>query len=248
MKVTDQLRSAYRSYVRPRKPLLFNEAVNPDQKAIFVAIPKTGTTGIRTQMRNPEAEYMVPWPHLNIRQIRDGLRTHAWMQALNVNRSFPTETAMVPSHDEIMARCDAFFASALKFSMVRNPWARVASIYARREGIPMSADMDFESFCLALRHASDTCRKPTRHDCQIDWLVDETGEIMVDHVMRLEELDAGLARIREMTDGRVNLQSREANVNRNSHSRSYRDRYSQRAREHVAAIFRRDIEAFGYAF
>ncbi len=243
-----KLRVRVRQYLRDRKPILFNEAVDIDRKAIFVAVPKTGTTGIREQMRNRNVRYMVPWPHLNIRQIRDGMKVHAWTEALDINRQFPTDPGHVGSQDELIARTEAFYDECFKFSTVRNPWARVASMYSRREGIPMSKDMDFDAFCLALRYASDTCQKPTRHQNQIDWVTDETGEIAVDLVMRLEEISEGLEQIREMTEGRLILRHARANVNTGSISRNYRDRYSAEARDHVAKIFARDIEAFDYSF
>lgn len=241
------LRRSFRRVV-PRKPYLFNEAVHPELGAIFVAVPKTGTTGIRKQMRAPGARFMIPEPHLDIRQIRDGLRVFEWMRAIDTNHAFPTDPAQIPSQDEAVDAADTFFSEAFKFSIVRNPWARVASLYSRREGVQTRDALDFETFCLQLRYASDTCRKPLRHDGQIDWLTDESGEIVMDHVIRLEELDEGIAAIDKMTDGRLQLETRQANVNPTSLSRNYRDRYSQAAREHVADLFRRDIEAFGYTF
>jgi len=243
-----KLRVKYQEYNRARTPVLFNEAVDVDRKAIFVAIPKTGTTGIRAQMRKPNVRYMVPWPHLNIREIRDGLRVHAWTEALDTNRNYPTDPDVVGSYDELARQSDAFYAECFKFSTVRNPWARVASLYSRREGLKMATDMDFETFCLNIRYASDTCPKPTRHDCQIDWVTGDDGDIAVDLVMRLEDIADGLQKIREMTDGRLEFQHAKANVNAGSLSRNYRDRYSQDARDHVAKVFRRDIEAFGYSF
>lgn len=242
------LRVKYQARDRVRNPVLFNEAVDVERRAIFVAVPKTGTTSIRTQMRKDGARYMVPRPHLNIREIRDGLRTHAWMQGLALNGQFPTDPKAVRSYDELVQQAETLFADCFKFSMVRNPWARVASLYSRREGVKMSTDMDFETFCLGIRYASDTCRIPTRHDAQLDWVIDDSGQIAVDLVLRLEDMADGLQQVREMTDGRLDFESKKANVNAGSLSGSYRDRYSQAAREHIGKVFRRDIEAFGYSF
>jgi hypothetical protein len=139
---------------------------------------------------------------------------------------------------------DRFF----KFATVRNPWSRVVSLYRRREGIQVSKRIDFETFCEQLRYASDTCRHPSRAANQLDWMVDETGELAVDYVLRLEDLETGLNEIHRRTNGRVALERKHLNVNPKSISGSYRSAYSDTSRAIVAELFQKDIEFFGYEF
>lgn len=230
-----------------RPPLLFNEAVNFDKKAIFIAVPKTGTTSIRKQLavRGPK---LIPNPHLTILQVRDGLYTYFLSQGLGNNRHFPTRPDEVPSDAEIRGHAARTFHGFFKFASVRNPWARVVSLYHRREGVQTADKMDFERFCEGLRYASDTCAHTTRMSNQLDWMVDENGKLAVDYVLKLEDLDNGLKEINARTAGRLALKEKRCNCNPRSPSVSYRKAYSDKSRAIVADIFHRDITFFGYSF
>ena len=51
---------------------IVNEAVHLEKNWIFIAIPKTGTTSIRTQLKQKGVP-LIPNPHLNILQVRDAI-------------------------------------------------------------------------------------------------------------------------------------------------------------------------------
>jgi len=229
------------------RPLLFNEAVNFDREAIFIAVPKTGTTSIRRQLRM-QGPKLIPNPHLTIRQVRDGLYTYLLKQSLGGNAEFPTKAAVVLSDDEIREKAADIFKRYFKFASLRNPWARVVSLYKRREGVRVSDRMEFEVFCEGLKYASDTCSHPTRAISQLDWMTDENGELLVDFVLRLEEHAAGLEEINARTAGRLGLEEMHLNSNPNSNASSCRSMYSDKTRKLVEEACRRDIEYFGYEF
>lgn len=232
---------------QPTLPTIPNEAVNFERKAIFIAVPKTGTTSIRRQL-SQQGSKMIPNPHLTILQVRDSLYTYFLLQELERNHSFPTDMDRVASDEEIRKRAARTFDAFFKFGSVRNPWARTLSLYKRREGVQVSSKCDFESFCEQLRYASDTCRHPTRVKNQMDWLVDENGNLLVDYVLKLEERDKGIREIFALTEGRLELENLHLNKNLERAEEAYRDVYSPKARNHVEALFRRDIEFFGYEF
>jgi len=236
-----------RAVYRQPVPARLNEAVNFTKQAIFIAVPKTGTTSIRDQMTDPGPS-MIPHPHLTIRQVRDSLYPFLLSQALDQNRTFPTDLERVVSDEEIREEAAEIFRSFFKFASVRNPWARTVSLYKRREGVQSDAGMGFDTFCEQLKYSSDTCRFPTRLTNQLDWLVDENGELLVDYVLKLEDQENGVREINERTDGRLDLKSLRLNSNPESSADSYRDMYSSAARKQVAQTFRRDIEFFGYEF
>ncbi len=79
-------------------------------------------------------------------------------------------------------------------------------------------------------------------------MVDENGKLLVDYVLRLEERDKGIREIIELTGGRLKLKNLHLNKNVAPAEKTYRDLYSSKARKHVEALFRRDIEFFGYEF
>ncbi|MEM1400598.1 MAG: sulfotransferase family 2 domain-containing protein [Pseudomonadota bacterium] len=227
--------------------LHFNEAVNFEREVIFIAVPKTGTSSIRSQL-SVSGPMLIPDPHLTILQVRDGLYAHFLKKKLGSNHHFPTRPNTVLSDGEIRDLAKETFRRFFKFASVRNPWARVFSLYHRREGIQTRQAMDFETFCKGLHYASDTCVHPARAVNQLDWMIDEKGSLAVDFVLRLEDFAAGLRQIDELTQGRLGLVEKHLNQNSKSASDSYRAAYTETTRAIVAEIFKRDIEFFGYEF
>jgi hypothetical protein len=246
-------REAARSGLSDRRDMLFsdeygiNEAVNFRQRAIFIAVPKTGTTSVRRQLREKQ-KYLVEVPHLDLREVRTALDFFFTVRGLGANRSFPTDLSKVPEHEESLGRAAEFYRTSFKFGSVRNPFARVVSLFKRREGLTLSDELDFSQFCDRLAFASDTSVWSTRHRTQSDWLKDRDGEIGVDFVLKLEEREAGLKTISEMTDGRIVLDNRKLNVNEATQPSSYRDAYDDKSRRKIATLFEEDLDRFRYKF
>jgi hypothetical protein len=166
--------------------------------------------------------------------------------ALGNNTSFPSES--IPTDTDLRARANEVFQTYFKFSGVRNPWARAVSLYYRREGVQVSDRLTFEEFCRDHLFASDTCRHPTLHKNQLDWLCDESGTCLMDYVYKIEELNKALHEIAERTEGRLQLISKRENVNPNSRSSNYRDLYSEETKRIIARRFEKDIDYFKYTF
>lgn len=229
------------------KPDGINEAINFDLKCIFVAIPKTGTTSIRNQTRPLNTKnYLANCPHLNILQIRDLIYPYLLINSVGKNRLFPSKN--IKSDHDIREESSNIFNEFFKFSAVRNPWARLVSLYHRREGISCSSKMSFESFCENILYASDTCLHPTLHRNQYDWLCDENDLLAVDYVYKLEDFSAAIKIISQSTGGRVNLKEIKANRNPNSYSESYREAYNDTTKNVVARLFEKDIDFFKFSF
>lgn len=222
-----------------------NEAVNFDLQTIFIAIPKTGTTSVREQLC-PQGKALIYDPHLNILQVREALYIFLLINALGKNLTFPT--AGHPSDAELRATSRDIFDRCFKFSSVRNPWARTASLYFRYEGVAAKEQMTFEDFCEQHIYASDTCIHPTLHKNQLDWLTDESGNVLMDYIYKVEEFEQAIADIKAMTNGRIQLKYAQANQNPRSQSMTYRELYSDRSRQLIAQRFAKDIEYFQYTF
>jgi len=222
-----------------------NEAINFNKKCIFIAVPKTGTTSIRTQIKQKGAP-LIKNPHLNIVQIRDALYVYLLIQALGRNKSFPS--ASVSSDAALRLKAKETFDGFFKFSAVRNPWARAVSLYSRREGVRSKNKLSFEKFCKNHFYASDTCYHPTLHQNQFDWLCNEHGQCMMDYVYKLENFNESIDEIAELTNGRILLKKEHANRNSNSKSHSYRDIYTEETKKLIAERFEKDIDTFKYTF
>jgi hypothetical protein len=227
------------------KSLYINEAVNFEKETIFIAIPKTGTTTIRTQLKQPGIPII--WnPHLNINQVRDLIYIYLLKENLGKNRTFPDGN--IPADNELRQKAEKIFDAYFKFSAVRNPWARAVSLYSRREGIILKNNMTFDEFCENHIYASDTCHHPTLHKNQLDWLTSNEGQILMDYIYKVEEFDKAIDEIRELTNGRLILDRVKQNVNPESGSGHYKNIYNDKTRKLIAKRFEKDIDYFKYTF
>lgn len=237
---------AFKALKRERDvPELVNQAVNFKLECIFIAVPKTGSTSVRSQVRE-KGRSLFPGPHLNIMQVRDLLYAHCLNRAFGKNLAYPTGD--VPDDGAVRAQAREIFESFFKFAGVRNPWARAVSLYHRREGVQAEEHMSFTEFCQRHRYASDTCRFPTRHRNQLDWLCDESGECVMDYVFKVEEFEKAIDEVAERTNGRIQLEPVKKNVNPGSRSRRYRSLYTDETKKLIAKRFEKDIDYFGYTF
>ena len=222
-----------------------NESINFNLQCIFIAIPKTGSTSIRRQIRQ-KGNPWIPNPHLNILQARDLIYPHLLRSALKKNLTFPSEN--VPTDQEIRSQSRQIFENFFKFSAVRNPWARAVSLYFRNETIQMKEKITFDNFCEHHFFASDTCRHPTLHKNQLDWLLNENGTIAMDFIYKVEEFSTIIKEVSRRTNGRVRLKDTVLNRNKDSQSSTYRNLYTQRSKKIISDRFEKDIDMFKYSF
>lgn len=208
-------------------PFILNEAINFQKQCIFIAVPKAGTTSVRNQIHQ-QGKSMIPNPHLNIMQVRDSIYVYLLKLVLGKNTTFPTQAV----HDDAYLRLMSteIFTSFFKFAAVRNPWARAVSLYFRREGIQLNLTITFEEFCDKHFYASDTCRHPTLHTNQIDWLCTENENFVMDYVYKVENFDKAIIEIEELTDGSVKIMNDIANKNPNNIFQNYKNYYTNKSR------------------
>lgn len=197
--------------------------VNHQLRCIFIEIPKTASTSIREVVGQPVK------PHLNLKQTR-ALLLHE---------------ARLTRRDDPARWVAGIMRDYFKFSIVRNPWDRVVSLYHRREGIQPSAHLSFAEFVDRLENASDTCIHPTTHRNQADWLKNGKGEMAMDFIGRFESLEDDWQTIAQKLGSDTAL----PHANRNQVSRKpMQDYYDDASRQRVAELFAEDIATFQYAF
>ena len=228
-----------------RLKLSLNEAINFNLKSIFIAIPKAGTTSVVSQIK-PPGQPLIKAPHLNIVQVRDTIYTYLLKLSLGRNLEYPTKRVL--NDQQLRKESRRIFDAFFKFASVRNPWARAVSLYSRREGVRVAGHISFQDFCERHIYASDTCIYPTLHANQIDWLIDESGDVVMDYIYKVENFEQAVKEIYDQTDGRIQLKVTRANHNPKSKSQSYRDLYNDHTRQLIAKRFEKDIDYFQYTF
>jgi hypothetical protein len=160
------------------------------------------------------------------------------------------------------------FESYFKFSFVRNPWDRIVSEYKYR-GYPVKTN--FKTYLFKHLPAPGWTDTYCHIVPQYDFLHDEAGRLLVDFVGRYESLQADFDKVcdrvgipptplprvnRSLEDARPNsLRELRKQLRRAIWTRErehtfphYTEYYDDESREFVGRLFRKDVEAFNYAF
>lgn len=199
----------------------------PEHRWIFVHIQKTGGDSIRTALG---VELNDLHKHRTAAELRAVYGSAAWRDCY-------------------------------KFAFVRNPWDRLVSWWTMIDALRprFEAGEAFNTFQSYVLNRAKTFEQ-FLFNCgdeiadadgrkhifrnQIDYLSDESGDIIVDFIGRFERLQDDMDQVmRRIGIDRVAL----PRVNRSEH-KSYRDYYSQETAAMVAERYQRDLSVFGYRF
>jgi hypothetical protein len=129
-------------------------------------------------------------------------------------------------------------SAPITFTVVRNPWDRVVSMYAfMKSRSPELIAKDFNDFLLNKIKIWDFGGKILSTP-QIRWI--EPG---VTHLLRFENLEKDFKIIQDIFQCYVPLTM--TNKTKHEHYRTY---YNDETQQVIAEMFKEDIEAFGYEF
>lgn len=213
--------------------------ISRSHKCIFIEVPKTGSTSIRTIIGEPTKA------HMDIREYKQKMTTSYPFNATADNNKKRLYDALCPQliKEKIGTK---LFNEYYKFGFVRNPWSRTVSLYLRKEGIQMRDKMTFEEFVNWFNYSSDTCVHPTQKKNQLDWFLDEQGEVAVDFIGKFENLENDWKIISEKINATDVLPH--ANLNTISKGKHYSEYYTDKTKEIIRNKFIVDIEKFEYDF
>ena len=200
------------------------------KKFVFVHIPKNGGTSVSRVLRHyalPPHKYLAHWALRRMGHFgqKDPFNIH-------MDHSTAQECRAILGP----ARYDDFFT----FTVVRDPWRRLYSSYRYSRMVEGRTHYDeamkysFEDFVEFL--ADNQPLAP-----QLGFVVDETGQIMVDFVAKLERLDEDFAHVCAQIGINRSL------PHKNKSTRSRPEAITPRAVERIGQLYADDIAAFGYA-
>lgn len=223
----------------------------PSLGLVYVAIPKTGTTSVTRALHNILAS------EDGVQLVKEKIDP-AFRKKYKLNKIGDKKPGRAKHLSALQLKYilgDSEFERCTKFSVVRNPWARMVSRYyfthvesepsekdkLRRGTTRTFHDKDFESWVETVwtRHKSGE-----RKNSQLAKLIDQQGNLLVDHVGRLEEVQATLDWVSN-TVGIAPMQMPHVNGTRKGHYSQY---YNAATRAMVAEICEEDIAYFGYEF
>jgi sulfotransferase famil protein len=130
-----------------------------------------------------------------------------------------------------------------KFAFVRNPWAWQVSVYHYVRQNRAHPDHERYSRFTSLEHYLDWRIHSEGAELQKDFVLGDSGELLVDFVGRYESLEEDFAYV----CNRVGMACSLPHKNSSAHG-DYRGYYTAHARALVAEAYREDIELFGYEF
>ena len=118
--------------------------------------------------------------------------------------------------------------------------------YVRNDNNEFFLDTDrfLNSFIGQRVHLKKIMDKYSPFENQLDWIVDENGEVLIDFVGRFENLTSDFETICEKI-GIPSISLKHINKSKHKH---YTEYYNKETRKIIAEKYCRDIEYFGYKF
>jgi hypothetical protein len=223
----------------------------PSLALVFVAIPKTGTTSLI------RAFYDACVPKERVQLVKEvidpAFRNKYQLDTIGDKKPGRAKHLSAMQLKYILG--DDEFARCTKFSVVRNPWAWMVSRYffthveheiseaekLRRGTARTFHNRDFESWIEKAwrRHKAEKSAYS-----QLAKLVDLDGNLLVDHVGRLEEIQTTL----EWVARKVGIKPLKMPHINGTHRGHYSRYYNEATKAIVSEICQRDVECFGYRF
>lgn len=202
-------------------------------KTIFIHIPKAGGTSIENLM----------WPKPETRTVSD-----LWMGFIRPHfNKYQTGGLQHLLAKQIREEVGlAIFNSYYKFSVVRNPWEKSVSQFVYmssrndlRSFINMKNGATFMEYLELISKIDHVQWKP-----QVEFILDDNGELIVDDVFRLEEIKNNYDVLTSKTG--ANFTSLQ-HVNKGRYN-SFKDYLTEESVEIISEIYKYDIECFNYSY
>jgi hypothetical protein len=202
---------------------------------VFFANPKTGSSSVRRFLD----------PLSDVRPVRNYLERTA------ENPFYPH---MPPAEARVWFRRFGWdFNGYTKFVFVRNPWERVVSLYehVRRSG---AAVPPFDEWVYTVRPYGlgdgapwERWRRYGSYSLE-HFVKDESGGILVDKVIRLEDIADAFVPFLMKLGLPIDPRKRIPHRNRRPDERPYTAYYDAESVAHIRDLYRYDIVHYGYEF
>lgn len=203
-----------------------------NREYLFIHIPKTGGTSVEVAM-GMHGPWQIENQNLLYGLIKDQcLLSKGWLSAFLQHLTL----------QDLYQAWGSELAGAVSFSVVRNPWARFASIFtnidthlkqtASSNGIELEG-LDFSGFVRATADLSHAHLRPQR-----DYLINSSGLIAVENILRTNRLEQDFSEF----CSKYNLSSRLPWVNKSSSSIPFEHHYSARTWSEIGDRYSMDVD------
>lgn len=136
-----------------------------------------------------------------------------------------------------------------KFAIVRNPWARAVSQIEYLQAKKKRQIFTSDDFRENLRVYCEASHRIHGHDlgaCQLDYLVDKSGQVAMDFIGRFESLEEDFKKICQ----KLGIKKPPAlpHIHASSRAKPHQEYYDKKTADWIRRRFAKDIEYFGYEF
>ena len=207
-------------------------------KFILYSFPKTGSESVR-EILNPFADIKCIPCNKSKLTSKNPLYSHIHPKTVvtifKINKLLPLKYTY-----------DEYF----KFCFVRNPWARVWSLYTmiRKNGKYWHLYNNFSNFVNKLEYFSENKDLPTwfRFGASpLEKFIKSDGKILVDHVFKLEDINVEF--VDKMKGIGINIDNIPHN-NKVNKKYEYRKYYNNKLQKIVENLYQYEIKQYNYVF
>ena len=198
--------------------------INHHLKVVFVHVPKTAGSSIEDalEMRDSEAREEILSGYINNERYKK--YSTPWSQHLKASEISEIKPGVMKEY--------------FSFAVVRNPYERAVSswLWKQKKGIARSG-IQLRDF-LVLKYSNDN-----HHLSQVDFIT-KNEEIIVDKIIRFEELEEGWKEICNI----LGIEKKLPHLNKSSGVDHYSKYYDFETRRLLERIYWRDLDFFNYKF
>jgi hypothetical protein len=206
-------------------------------KFIFIDIPKTASTSLRTALYDETCKY--------IHSCLLNKTVTGFVQYDSMNRN-----GSVIDPDEI--DLNDYFV----FTVVRNPFDRLVSYYRWRiskydkpgsgRKYSLNPDISFDEYVenIEIYDDQELVDHSRWHKPQIDWISYDEGSVCTDYIGRFESLSESWNHIKTQ----INVDGDLQHLMKNDNSVWYQDFYNSHTKQLVRERYKRDLDFFNYDF
>ena len=137
------------------------------------------------------------------------------------------------------------------FTVVRNPYDRLVSLYFWGKNLPMYSDCNtFKDFVINVINNKYTEYNQHRYKSQVHWISDVNGKIVVDNILRFENLETDFEELlKKLKIPNFNLIKTNTAYQMSGIVRKhYSYYYDEETKNMVTEFYKDDLEAFNYCF
>jgi hypothetical protein len=221
--------------------------ISHKHKCIFVHIPKCAGTSIEKSLGHFE-DYAGrdQQDHSSIRMV-EPVNSKTFSSTENMKellKRFLVQIKPAPNPRNKYTVSREQYEKYFKFTIVRNPWARVHSWYKNvtrdelhRAEMGISSKIKFYDFL-------ETFKYKTGLRPQTFWIKNYKGEIPLDYIGRFENLSSDFEKVCNL----MNIESLKLPHELKRTCNDYRDAYNDKTRDLISRIYKEEIALFGYSF